>query len=280
MVGSTVIGTLHIMLTAPKMSRRAARRANVMLLAAMLLPWACGGKKAESPPPPPPPPENPAEESLDPSSAGSRRETATLEQAQEKIDNLLKRLAELEAELASLEERHLALEAEHAATLEEVLRSKASVRGIQSRAFATSRIAEVRVQLQSVAASQDPEIADRLRRAGELLDRADVALSESNYGGAAYLAELAGELTRQANLVSEFRSSPTNQLQELIPIVPPRSLEAAVTANLRQGPGTDSPRIGLLSKGQKVTAVARLGSWFKVVTPSGEEAWLHRSVVR
>jgi uncharacterized protein YgiM (DUF1202 family) len=87
-------------------------------------------------------------------------------------------------------------------------------------------------------------------------------------------------LTRQAKLVGEFRSSATDHSREIIPIVPPRRLEATVTANLRQGPGTDTPRVGLLAKGQKVTAVARLGSWFQVVTPSGEKAWLHRSVAR
>jgi hypothetical protein len=212
--------------------------------------------------------------------AGSTDDQAALEEARKQVETLQKRLTDLEAELASLEERHLALEGEHAATLEEVLRSKASLRGVQSRAFATSRIAEVRVQLQSVSASQDPEITDRLRRAHELLDRADEALSESNYGGAAYLAERAGEWTRQAKLVGEFRSSAPDLSKELIPIVPPRRLEATVTANLRQGPGTDTPRIGLLAEGQNVTAIARLGSWFQVVTASGEKGWVHRSLVR
>jgi uncharacterized protein YgiM (DUF1202 family) len=174
----------------------------------------------------------------------------------------------------------LALQREHAATLEEVLRSKASLRGVQSRAFATSRIAEVRVQLQSVSESQDPEIMDRLGRAHELLDRADEALSESNYGGAAYLAERAGELTRQAKLVGEFRTTEPELSGKLIPIVPPRLLEATVNANLRSGPGTDTPRVGLLAKGGRLTAVARLGSWFQVETASGEKAWIHRSVVR
>ena len=266
--------------THPK-SRLQVPRSVGLLLAASVLQWGCAGKRVETPPPPPPPAKDvPIVAQPEPSEAESIDYQPALEEARERIETLQRRLAALEAELASLEERHMALEREHAATLEEVLRSKASLRGVQSRAFATSRIAEARVQLQSVSMSQDPEITDRLRRANELLDRADEALSESNYGGAAYLAERAGELTRQAKLVGEFRSSETGQSRELIPIVPPRRLEATVTANLRQGPGTDTPRIGLLTKGQKVTAVARLGSWFQVVTSSGEKAWLHRSVAR
>jgi hypothetical protein len=203
-----------------------------------------------------------------------------LAEAKEEIRALKEQLEEKQAELASLEERYLALELEHASTLEEVLRSKSSLRGVQSRALATSRIAEVRVQIQSVSKSRDPEVRDRLRRASVLLDRADEALTDGNYSGAAYLAERAGELTRQARLVSEFRAASPNRTAELIPIVPRRELEASVKANLREGPGTDTVRIGQLEKGQKVTAFARRGDWFQVETTDGTKAWIHRSVVK
>jgi ABC-type lipopolysaccharide export system ATPase subunit len=64
-----------------------------------------------------------------------------------------------------------------------------------------------------------------------------------------------------------------------LPQEPSVFTNATVNANLRLGPGTDTERIGLLAEGEKITAVARLGSWFQVRTENGETAWLHRSVV-
>jgi len=37
--------------------------------------------------------------------------------------------------------------------------------------------------------------------------------------------------------------------------------------NLREGPSTDYPSIGLLSKGQKLTVLGRLGDWYAVYNP-------------
>lgn len=247
------------------------RLCRIVLLPLLL--FGCGGKKATTPPPKPANPETAL-------ATESRPTDEDLAEANQEIKVLKEQLEDKQAEIASLEERYLALELEHASTLEEVLRSKSSLRGVQSRALATSRIAEVRVQLQSVSKSRDPEVRDRLRRASVLLDRADEALADNNYSGAAYLAERAGELTRQARLVSEFRAATPHRTGELIPIVPSRELEASVKANLREGPGTDTARIGQLEKGETVTAFARMGDWFQVETKEGTQAWLHRSVVK
>ncbi len=174
----------------------------ILILFLPLLLSGCGGKKVNAPPP-----ETSSTEAADPTSMDSHSTDEVLEKANKEIGALKEQLEEKQAELASLEERYLALELEHASTLEEVLRSKSSLRGVQSRALATSRIAEVRVQLQSVSQSRDPEVRDRLRRASVLLDRADETLADDNYSGAVYLAERAGELTRQARLVSESLKS-------------------------------------------------------------------------
>lgn len=189
-------------------------------------------------------------------------------------------LQKSEAARASLEERFKALEIELAQTLEEVLRSKANLRSMQSRALATSLIAEVRVSSQAVQKKDDFEVQDRLQRANHFLVRADQALEEGNFGGAAYLAERASELVRQANSVSQFRIAAPNQPPDVIPIVPPRSLEAVVKANLREEPGTTAGRVGTLEKGQRVLALARLGTWFQIETEAGVKAWVHQSVVR
>lgn len=117
-------------------------------------------------------------------------------------------------------------------------------------------------------------------RANDFLRRADITLADSNFGGAAYLAERAGELVRQAMMVAEVRSSALNSSLELIPIVPPRNLETRVNANLRESPGTDKPRVGQVAEGVQLLAVARWGEWFQVETDTGDRVWIHGSVVR
>jgi hypothetical protein len=203
-----------------------------------------------------------------------------LAEAIKENEALRRRLESEAAARASLEERYAALEIELASSVEEVLRSKASLRSVHNRALAISRIAEVRVQMQAVPEAGDPEVAVRLERANEFLSRADTALADGNFSGASYLAERAGDLIRQARMVAEVRSSSLDASEELIPIVPPRSLMTLVTANLREAPGTDKPRMASVAPGVQLLAVARWGEWFQVETGTGDRAWIHGSVVR
>jgi hypothetical protein len=186
-------------------------------------------------------------------------------------------LSERNAELTALEETKATLELELKSALEELVRSQTSVRNVQSRAFAVSRIAEVRVELQSLKKHQDPALADRLHRASVFLDHADRALEEDNVGGAAYLAERASELLRQVRTIAEIReSSPT----ELIPVVPARKLVVLAAANLRKSPSTDSEKLGAVEPGTALKAIARRGEWFQVEVEGKDPVWVHRRLVR
>ena len=259
----------------------------VLVMVGSLLAAGClGDKRAEAPPENPGTVEPVAGSSEDANDVESTTGSESTDLAQELAEArkesqaLRQRLESEEATRASLEERYAALEIELASSVEEVLRSKASVRSVHNRALAISRIAEVRVQIQSVPEAKDPEVAARLDRANDFLRRADITLADSNFGGAAYLAERAGELVRQAMMVAEVRSSALNSSLELIPIVPPRNLETRVNANLRESPGTDKPRVGQVAEGVQLLAVARGGEWFQVETDTGDRVWIHGSVVR
>jgi uncharacterized protein YgiM (DUF1202 family) len=151
---------------------------------------------------------------------------------------------------------------------------------VNNRAFAISRIAEVRVQMQSAVGRKEPEVAARLQGAEALLGRADRALQEGNHGGAAYLADRAAEMIRQARTVAEVAARQTGETVGLIPIVPARTVEVAVNANLRSGPGVGRPRVGRAKPGARLQAVGRLGEWFEVETEGGRTAWIHRTTIR
>jgi hypothetical protein len=244
---------------------------------------SCGAKTAQvsaPAPPPPSPPETAPESSSAPPAVESPPETAdsaALNAAREEAARLREALAERSAEVTALEETKATLELELKSALEELVRSQTSVRNVQSRAFAVSRIAEVRVELQLLRRRNDPAVTDRLDRAAGFIEHADRALDSDNVGGAAYLAERASELLRQVRTIAEIR---TDAPTELIPIVPPRMLQVVATANLRKAPTSDSEKLGAVEPGTELRAIARRGDWFQVELEAKEPAWVHRRLVR
>ncbi len=261
------------------------RREGSLVVSLVLLLSGCTAKSPEPPPQPPPSQPAPAETQV----VDSLREEvvrlktelaqarASLSASQDEHALLEGALSERGEESAALEESNASLELELASALEALLRAQASLRNVQSRAFAVSRIAEVRVQLEAVRRHDDEALTARIERAAEFLARADQTLANDNIGGAAYLADRAGELLRQARTVAEIRGK---QPGEMIPIVPPRSMEVQTSANLRREPSTESPRLGGVESGTQVEAIARQGDWFQIVTDAGTKAWIHRALVR
>jgi Bacterial SH3 domain len=244
----------------------------------------CGGKAApvSAPAPPLPLPQEstspePESSSIPPAAPETKTDSTALKAALEETSRLKEALAERSAEITALEEAKATLELELKSALEELVRSQTSVRNVQSRAFAVSRIAEGRVELQSLRRRKDPAVADRLDRAAGFLDHADLVLETDNVGGAAYLAERASELLRQVRTISEIRS---DSEAELIPIVPPRMLQVISAANLRKSPSADSEKVGGVEPATELRAIARRGDWFQVELEGKDPVWVHRRLVR
>jgi hypothetical protein len=203
-----------------------------------------------------------------------------LAKARQENEELSRRLAQQTTATVRAQEARASLEVELEKALEELLRSKASIRGIESRALATSRIAEVRVRLESLSESDDPEVVQRLQRAGELLQQADLALAEGNFSGAVYLADRAGELMQEARMVGLIRESSSLESSDIVAVVPSRRLVVVKSANLRQHPGIQSALLDTVKPGEELTAIARAGTWYQVRLENDASAWIHSSLVR
>jgi hypothetical protein len=254
-----------------------------VLCAAVLVGTGCAAKKAVAPPPTPPTPAAtlPSPEAREAERLAKELEESrgALEQSRAEAVRLRDQLKTARLETATAEEQYQALRREMDRALEEVLASKASLRGVHNRALAISRIAEVRVQLEGAGRRGDREVAERLRRAAELLSRADRVLEEGNYGGASYLADRAGELVGHARAVAEA-TAPNGEASGHIPIVPARGVEVVASANLRDGPDSTRRRVGVATPGTRLTAVGRQGDWFEVETDTGQRVWIYRPLVR
>lgn len=253
-------------------------------LALACLGWGC----ASAPGPSPAPPSAPApEERVAAVVAESEALATALDEAREALSRawaevaderlrgiaLERRVLELEAAQSAAAERQSALQAELEAALDEVLRSKASLTGGSSRALAASRIAEARAAAQAAAQSGAP--AGWLARVDELLERADNAQAAANYPGAAYLAERASQLLRQARLTESASVSLPPAPELVAPLVPAEPRTANQPANLRVGPGLDYDRIAVLEVGEEVRAVAQAGEWLQVERLDGTRGWVH-----
>ena len=239
--------------------------------------WGSGcASKASAPAPPKPPAPEVSKHAA--ANEAAERMGQDLERARADNARLREQLKAAQREAAIAQEQREALRRDMQRALEEVLASKASG-GVQNRALAISRIAEVRVQMQSMSAHQEPEVAARLRLAKDLLARADKTLEEGNYGGASYLADQAGEVVQYARTVVAVAGQQTEETKGLVAIVPPRTIEVAVAANLREGPNPGRRRVAGAQPGAQLVAVARLGEWFEVKTETGT-AWIHRATLR
>jgi hypothetical protein len=57
-------------------------------------------------------------------------------------------------------------------------------------------------------------------------------------------------------------------------------LYAKMTCNIRSGPGTDYPIVGVASQGERFQIAYRVDAWYKLKVEEGEpERWMHRSVL-
>jgi hypothetical protein len=171
-------------------------------------------------------------------------------------EKLHAQLRQAEEERRRLEDRITLLQRDLDVTETEVIRTKAKLKGIETKAEASSVIAEGRILLRRV--SDENKRSPNLARCQELLDRAEQQLKEENFGAAAFFASKAQELldtTRRGVLASHEQDRPA-----------PKTSYVAKPggANLRRGPSTDEPLVGKIPGGATVEASAIRGDWLRV----------------
>lgn len=118
-------------------------------------------------------------------------------------EKLRSRLARSVDEQRKLEERVALLQRDLDATETELIRSKAKLKGIETKAEASSAIAEARILMLRVMDAKNRSAS--VARSQEKLDRAERQLKEGNYGAAVFFALQAQELLDDARRSAEAR---------------------------------------------------------------------------
>jgi uncharacterized protein YgiM (DUF1202 family) len=200
------------------------------------------------------------------SSATVRTEMQTIQTRNDtEVRNLQARLRRSEDEQRRLEDRLAAEQRDLEVTEMELIRTKARLKGLETKAEASSAIAEARILIKRAGGNP----GGLLTSGEQSLAKAEQQLREENFGAANFFALKAQDFATRAQEVPDART------REVLPL----SVRVRVSrANLRSGAGLDQKVLTLLPRGTTLFVRSANGDWFEVA--HGEKtAWISRSVV-
>lgn len=184
------------------------------------------------------------------------------------VQRLQARLRRSEEEQRRLDERLAALQRDLEVTEMELIRTKARLKGLETKAEASSAIAEAHILLRRAEGT-----GGALHSLGQQsLSKAEQQLREENFGAAVFFALKAQDLATRAHGGPEASPSP-----QAAPF-PLRVVVRAGRANLRKGPGPNEAVVAQVRKGTALAVKSAQGDWLEVTHGRGT-AWVARSVV-
>ena len=164
----------------------------------------------------------------------------------------------------------------------EVVRAKAKLRSIESRAEAASAMAETEIALKGLKAYEFPGpkgASDQFDKAESMLKMSADEFQRENYGGALYLA---GQAKAQIKAIQSSRNH--EEREELIAgevlFRPPLPLILLKRSNLRRVPDIDSDVLRVLEKGMPITGYSHKDDWVRVQMEDGGSGWIHQSLIK
>ena len=248
-----------------------------MLLAAAVTAAACLSRTPpeSSPPPPaaqvapapaPPPPAEPAEP--DPNLKLLEQRTKDLE-----LQLLVK-----ESENQDLRERVASQQRLLDDSIQEVVRAKAKLLSLESRAAAASQMAETEIALKALEgqpqADQDPD----LPQIRQLLTMSSKEFEKENFGGALYLTIQAKGRIQEAEMRRRVREKVALGRDENS-FPSPLALKVTKSSNLRDQPNLGSRVLATLGAGTPVTGISHKGEWVRVVCDDGSRGWIRQELL-
>lgn len=239
-------------------------------------------------PPKDEPPEAPVEEPVQepvedpPTRVHSDEEYARLEAAYRELEDRATKaellLLERDARIQELEGRLERQQRLIDETISEVVRAKAKLRSVESRAEAASQMAEAEIALKALADLPGGAQTGEYAQAAELLERGGREFEEENYGGAIYLTSQAKSIISLGQLRIRNREQIQTQAGEVAFSVP-LSLKLIRRGNVRKGPGLQYPVLATLEAGVVVTGYSYKGKWVQVKLEDGSRGWIYQSLL-
>lgn len=181
------------------------------------------------------------------------------------VQHLQARLKRAEDEQRRLEERVAAGQRDLEMTEMELIRTKARLKGLETKAEASSAIAEARVLLRRAEGRGGALVA----LGEQSLAKAEQLLREENYGAANFFALKAQDLATRAQEPEGRRAEPALPLSVRVRVA---------RANLRKGPAASEPVVATLPRGASLAVKRAQNGWLEV-THGDVAGWVSRAVV-
>lgn len=209
----------------------------------------------------------------------AREQEAEQRKLEEQIARLNLLLVEKDTQIKEIEERQESSQKKLDEAIQEVVRAKAKLRSLESRAEAASNMAETEIALkilktQQTESEEDPE----LMQAEQLLKMSAKEFKKENYGGALYLTNQAKSRIRiaQMRLVDKDKEVPVpGEVLFALPL----PLQVIKTSNIRKGPGLEFKVIATVKPNTQLIGYSYKGSWVRVRGEKDLKGWIFQNLV-
>jgi hypothetical protein len=231
-----------------------------------------------------------AQEALTAQAAASRAEHQKLEKVYTQVKEALTKQAgasqELDRKLARLQLLSLEKEAQNKElnikleeAIVEVVRAKAKLRSLETKAEAASTLAEGEIALKTLKTHvADVEADTNSIKAEELLKASELELKNENYSGALYLATQAKALIREDQERSKDREKKPMMAGE-VPFTLPLPLRVISQTKVKEGPGVDSKVLFSVQQGTALVGYSFKGPWVHVRGEDGRSGWIYYNLI-
>jgi uncharacterized protein YgiM (DUF1202 family) len=204
---------------------------------------------------------------------------ASIKEMEDKTAKIQLRLLEKDAQIKELEDRMKLQQKMLDEAVQEVVRAKAKLRSLESKAEAASEMAEAEIALKALKVqlagqSEDPEVI----KAQQLLKMSAEEFEKENYGGALYLISQAKGHIRS----SQMRLGDQGKIEPFegeVVFAQPVRLQVIRNSNLREGPDLKSKVLTTLEKGTPLIGYSYKGQWVRVFSEDGNNGWIFQTLV-
>ena len=200
-----------------------------------------------------------------------------------RVDNQRMRIALLEKEARNRQlEAQLSFQKQMVdETVNEVVRTKAKLRSVESKAEAASTMAETEIaiiDMKALASSGSIGSSEHLIKADTLIKKSTEEFNSENYGGALYLAEQA-RIQIRAIKKSIEQTKLSEKIGGEVDFIPPLELKLLKRSNLRRSPALTAEVQRVLEKGTLIIGYSHKDEWIRVNTEDGQLGWIHQTLV-
>jgi uncharacterized protein YgiM (DUF1202 family) len=183
------------------------------------------------------------------------------------------KIGELQLQLLEQETRLKEMQRKLDEAIEEVVRAKARMHSLESKAEAASTMAEAEIALNVLKGRMvGQEKGSEVVQAEHLLKASLQEFEKENYGGALYLVNQAKDFIKAGGARLKSQEHLATRAGEVF-FAAPIALRMLSTGNVREGPGSNFKVLFTLGKGTPLVGHSRKGQWVRIEDQKGRAGW-------